>query len=201
MDHEILYIMKTCTLMLFQAKSVSCVKKATRITTRWSFGEVSRNLPTPWPNVIRRSEFKSVSRMEIRHCDVSNLIRIKAVLILYRLRKIAGDISEFGPAIIRKFSKLAMHVDQRRIQHRRAGRAPPVWIFWGVVFVNLDCIIRIYLIVAIMQCLQYVLCSLLSLYKIGYVWKGIKTNPRSQEFYRAGTAPPGFEIPGTVTVD
>ena len=47
MDNEILDIMEICILMLLQAKSVSCVKKATRITTRWSFGEVSRNLPTP----------------------------------------------------------------------------------------------------------------------------------------------------------
>ena len=28
---------------------------------------------------------------------------------------------------------------------------------------------------------------------------GIKTKPRPQEFYRAGTAPPGFEIPGSAT--
>ena len=28
---------------------------------------------------------------------------------------------------------------------------------------------------------------------------GIKTNLRRQEFYRAGTAPPGFEIPGSAT--
>ena len=28
----------------------------------------------------------------------------------------------------------------------------------------------------------------------------IKTNPRPQEFYRAGTAPPGFEVPGSATV-
>ena len=27
----------------------------------------------------------------------------------------------------------------------------------------------------------------------------IKTNPRPQEFYRAGTAPSGFEIPGSAT--
>ena len=29
----------------------------------------------------------------------------------------------------------------------------------------------------------------------------IKTNPRPNKFYRAGTAPPGFEIPGSATVD
>ena len=33
----------------------------------------------------------------------------------------------------------------------------------------------------------------------------IKINARFQEFYRAGTAPPGFEIPGsatdTITID
>ena len=52
-----------------------------------------------------------VNLMEILHCEVSNLIRIIDVLIRYRLRKIAGDVSEFGPTIIRKFSKLAMHVD------------------------------------------------------------------------------------------
>ena len=34
---------------------------------------------------------------------------------------------------------------------------------------------------------------------IGYMWRGIKTNPRSQEFYRAGIATPGFEIPGSAT--
>ena len=27
----------------------------------------------------------------------------------------------------------------------------------------------------------------------------IKTNPGPQEFYRAGTAPPGFKIPGSAT--
>ena len=27
----------------------------------------------------------------------------------------------------------------------------------------------------------------------------IQTNPRPQEFYRAGTAAPGFEIPGSAT--
>ena len=30
--------------------------------------------------------------------------------------------------------------------------------------------------------------------------RDIKTNARPQEFYRAGTAPPGFEIPGSATV-
>ena len=34
---------------------------------------------------------------------------------------------------------------------------------------------------------------------MGYVWRGTKSNPRPQEFYRAGTAPPGFEIPGSAT--
>ena len=34
---------------------------------------------------------------------------------------------------------------------------------------------------------------------MGYVWRA-KSNPRPQEFYRAGTAPPGFEIPGSATV-
>ena len=29
--------------------------------------------------------------------------------------------------------------------------------------------------------------------------KGIKTNLRPQEVYRAGTAPPGFEIPGSAS--
>ena len=29
----------------------------------------------------------------------------------------------------------------------------------------------------------------------------IKTNPRPKNFYRAETAPPGFEIPGSATVD
>ena len=29
---------------------------------------------------------------------------------------------------------------------------------------------------------------------IGYVWRGIKTIPRPQEFYRNGTAHPGYEI-------
>ena len=29
--------------------------------------------------------------------------------------------------------------------------------------------------------------------------RNIKTNSRPKEFYRAGTAPPGFEIPGSAT--
>ena len=71
---------------------------------------------------------------------------------------------------------------QRRIQHRRAGRASPVWIFLGGggVFVKIDCITRIYLIVVILQCLQYVLCSLLSLQNIGYVWiNGHQNKPQT----------------------
>ena len=34
---------------------------------------------------------------------------------------------------------------------------------------------------------------------IEYVWRGIKTIPRPQELYRARTAPPSFEIPGSAT--
>ena len=29
--------------------------------------------------------------------------------------------------------------------------------------------------------------------------KGIQNKPQTQEFYRAGTASPGFEIPGSAT--
>ena len=39
----------------------------------------------------------------------------------------------------------------------------------------------------------------MSLEKIGMCEGDIKTNPRPQEFYRAGTAPLGFEIPGSTT--
>ena len=34
---------------------------------------------------------------------------------------------------------------------------------------------------------------------VGFVIRGIKTILRPKEFYRAGTAPPGFEIPGSAT--
>ena len=43
----------------------------------------------------------------------------------------------------------------------------------GFVFVNFDCITRIYFDF------------------------GQHNKPQTQEFYRAGTAPPGFEIPGS----
>ena len=36
--------------------------------------------------------------------------------------------------------------------------------------------------------------------KIGNVCRGIKTIPKPQEFYNAGTSSPGFEIPGSATV-
>ena len=50
-----------------------------------------------------------------------------------------------------------------------------------------------------MQCVQFVFHSLPSLQKHRQCVKGHKTVPRPQEFYRAGTAPPGSEIPESVT--
>ena len=52
------------------------------------------------------------------------------------------------------------------------ARIPLFEFFGGFVFVKFDCITRnmpYTLIAAIIQCLQYVLCSLLSLQNIGYV--------------------------------
>ena len=52
-----------------------------------------------------------------------------------------------------------------------------------------DCITRIFL-----NCSQYAMCTICTFYSnyksIGYVWGCIKTIPRSQESYRAGTAHP-----------
>ena len=50
-----------------------------------------------------------------------------------------------------------------------------------------------------MQCVQFVFHSLPSLQKHRESVKGHKTVLRPQEFYRAGTAPPGSEIPESVT--
>ena len=65
---------------------------------------------------------------------------------------------------------------------RRTPGAPPTLlfeIFWGFVFVNFDSITRIYFNCTIMLFLQYVLCSLLSLQNIGYVWRGHKNKSQT----------------------
>ena len=50
-----------------------------------------------------------------------------------------------------------------------------------------------------MQCLQYQFYNLLSVQKHRIRVKGHQNIIRPQEFYRAGTAPPGFEISGSAT--
>ena len=79
------------------------------------------------------------------------------------------------------------------------------WVHWahallfynklGVVFVNFDCITRIYF--NYNQHTMFTICLLFS--KLTTKRKGIcekETFPRPQKFYRDGTAPPGFLIPG-----
>ena len=66
---------------------------------------------------------------------------------------------------------------------RRACQAPLFEIFWGFVYTT---------IVFIKQCLQYVLCYLLSLQNMGYYMceGGIKTNVIPQEFTVPRLHPP-----------
>ena len=52
-----------------------------------------------------------------------------------------------------------------------------------------------------MQRLQYLFYHLLSLQKQRICVKGLHNILRPQEFYRAGTAPPGFENPGSATAN
>ena len=60
---------------------------------------------------------------------------------------------------------------QRQIQGRRTGRAPPGLKKMGVCF-------WLYMILFNMECLQYVFYSILYYKSLGYVYRGIKTNPR-----------------------
>ena len=84
---------------------------------------------------------------------------------------------------------------QRRIKHRRAERPPPRLNFLGVCL----CITRI-----CFNCSHHAMFTICTLFsslttKHKVCVKGIKTNLRPQEVYRAGTAPPGFEIPGSAS--
>ena len=88
---------------------------------------------------------------------------------------------------------------QRRIQDRRTGRAPPCLKSFLFVFVNFDGITRIYF-----HCIQHavftisILSSTLTT-KHRICVKGHQNILRPQEFYRTGTAHPGFKIPGSAT--
>ena len=68
-----------------------------------------------------------------------------------------------------------LYVDQRRIQHRRTGRAPRVWKFLRVFF-YFESIIRINFIVINMQCLLYAFNYLLLLQKHKVCVKGHQNN-------------------------
>ena len=66
--------------------------------------------------------------------------------------------------------------------------------FGGLFFVNFDCITRVYF-----YCSHHTVLTIRTVFStvtknIGYVKGDIKTNPRPQKLYRAGTAPPVFEI-------
>ena len=81
------------------------------------------------------------------------------------------------------------NTNQRRIQRRRFGRAPPCLKFFGCVFENFDSVTRINSIVINMQYLQYVFYSIH--YKsIGYVWKGFKTSSDLKNFAAPDLPPP-----------
>ena len=107
-----------------------------------------------------------------------------------------------GSISIRNGSK-SVHRAKADPAPARRSRAHMFEISWGFVFVNFDCITRIYYF----NCSHHTMFAICTLFStlttkhIGYVWMDIKTNPRSQKFYRAGTAPAGFEIPGSVTVE
>ena len=95
----------------------------------------------------------------------------------------------------------------------RRARAPPFWKKLGFVVVNFDCITRIYF--DFTQYIDIYYTSMLNInnvyimyfihyscYKhIGYVWRGIKTNPKPKNCPAPGPRPPPrFEIPGSATV-
>ena len=66
---------------------------------------------------------------------------------------------------------------------------PPPWTFWVFAVLNFDCTTCIYFNLSqhtITYNVYNIYFTLCSHYKtIGYVWKGNKTIPRPQEFYRA----------------
>ena len=69
-----------------------------------------------------------------------------------------------------------LYVDQRRIQHRRTGRAPRVWKILRVFFFYVESIIHINFIVINMQCLLYAFNYLLLLQKHKVCVKGHQNN-------------------------
>ena len=81
---------------------------------------------------------------------------------------------------------------QRRIQRRRTGRAPPVWIILRMHFLkNFDIITRINFIAINTKCLQYLFYSLLSLQKHRVCVKGHQNALRPKKNYTApGLRPP-----------
>ena len=94
--------------------------------------------------------------------------------------------------------------EQRRIQRRRTKPPPPFEICSGCIFFeNFDSMTFTNFIVFNMQCLLYVFNFLLSLQKHRVCVKEhammIKTIFSPQTVYRAGTVPPGSEIPASAT--
>ena len=96
----------------------------------------------------------------------NNLIVIKIWYSLYRIY----------------IEYICMSVWQRRIQHRRLP--PCLKFFWGFVFVNFDCITRIYF-----NCSHHTMFTKCTLFST-LTTPASKQTPRTQEFYCAGTAPP-----------
>ena len=91
-----------------------------------------------------------------------------------------GAIKQMGQKLL-----CELHV-QRRIQYRR----PWFEYFLGFVFVNVDCITRIYFDFS--QHTMFKLCILfttLATKKIGFVWRGIRTNPGPKSSTAPGPAP------------
>ena len=69
-----------------------------------------------------------------------------------------------------------------------------ICIFWLFTTRIHDCT----LIVAIRQCLQYVLCSLPSQQNIGYLWRGHQNEPQTLRILQRRDRAPDFEIPESV---
>ena len=81
---------------------------------------------------------------------------------------------------------------QRGIQDRRTRRAP----LFGNIFVHFDCKTLIYFNFS-----QHAICTIwINSKSIGYVLRGIKTIPRPQELYCAGSAPPVLKEQGTLGI-
>ena len=77
--------------------------------------------------------------------------------------------------------------------------APLFETFWGVSFCKFWRHNTYTFIVVSMQCLLYLFYHQLSLQKHRICVKGHQNILRHQEFYRAGTTPPGFEITVSAT--